>query len=82
MPAFSQGLERALHQALTYANERHHEYATLEHLLLALVDDQDAAFKRRANLYAAFAMIFGFFTVKTVRVVITHFCQRNGNCAD
>ena len=27
MPAFSQGLERALHQALTYANERHHEYA-------------------------------------------------------
>ena len=38
MPAFSQGLERALHQALTFANERHHEYATLEHLLLALVD--------------------------------------------
>jgi ATP-dependent Clp protease ATP-binding subunit ClpA len=28
MPAFSQGLERALHQALTLANERHHEYAT------------------------------------------------------
>src|ERR1700741_1097695 len=43
MPAFSQGLEKALHQALTYANERHHEYATLEHLLLALVDDADAA---------------------------------------
>ena len=42
MPAFSQGLERALHQALTYANERHHEYATLEHLLLALIDDADA----------------------------------------
>ncbi|MEX0956001.1 MAG: ATP-dependent Clp protease ATP-binding subunit ClpA [Rhizobiaceae bacterium] len=48
MPAFSQGLERALHQALTYANERHHEYATLEHLLLALVDDQDAAAVMRA----------------------------------
>src|SRR6185295_15022060 len=43
MPAFSQGLEKALHQALTFANERHHEYATLEHLLLALVDDADAA---------------------------------------
>ncbi|EBW2250147.1 ATP-dependent Clp protease ATP-binding subunit ClpA, partial [Salmonella enterica subsp. enterica serovar Enteritidis] len=43
MPAFSQSLEKALHQALTIANERHHEFATLEHLLLALLDDQDAA---------------------------------------
>ncbi len=42
MPAFSPSLERALHQALTHANERHHEYATLEHLLLALLDDDDA----------------------------------------
>ncbi len=48
MPAFSQGLERALHQALTFANERHHEYATLEHLLLALLDDHDAAAVMRA----------------------------------
>jgi ATP-dependent Clp protease ATP-binding subunit ClpA len=48
MPAFSQGLERALHQALTLANERHHEYATLEHLLLALIEDQDAAAVMRA----------------------------------
>ena len=48
MPAFSQGLERALHQALTHANERHHEYATLEHLLLALIDDADAAAVMRA----------------------------------
>lgn len=48
MPAFSQSLERALHLALTYANERHHEYATLEHLLLALIDDQDAAAVMRA----------------------------------
>ncbi|MDF1634060.1 ATP-dependent Clp protease ATP-binding subunit ClpA [Mycoplana sp. MJR14] len=43
MPTFSTSLEKALHQALTYANERHHEYATLEHLLLALIDDADAA---------------------------------------
>ncbi|MCX8997614.1 ATP-dependent Clp protease ATP-binding subunit ClpA [Rhizobiaceae bacterium BDR2-2] len=43
MPTFSPSLEKALHQALTHANERHHEYATLEHLLLALVDDADAA---------------------------------------
>ena len=48
MPAFSQGLEKALHQALTLANERHHEYATLEHLLLALIDDTDAAAVMRA----------------------------------
>ncbi|TCT39265.1 ATP-dependent Clp protease ATP-binding subunit ClpA [Martelella mediterranea] len=43
MPTFSPSLEKALHQALTYANDRHHEYATLEHLLLALIDDSDAA---------------------------------------
>jgi ATP-dependent Clp protease ATP-binding subunit ClpA len=43
VPAFSQSLENALHRALEYANERHHEYATLEHLLLSLLDDRDAA---------------------------------------
>jgi ATP-dependent Clp protease ATP-binding subunit ClpA len=43
VPTFSPSLEKALHQALTFANERHHEYATLEHLLLALIDDTDAA---------------------------------------
>ncbi|HEY5819891.1 MAG TPA: ATP-dependent Clp protease ATP-binding subunit ClpA [Mesorhizobium sp.] len=48
MPAFSQSLEKALHQALTIANERHHEFATLEHLLLALIDDTDAAAVMRA----------------------------------
>jgi ATP-dependent Clp protease ATP-binding subunit ClpA len=37
-----------LHRALAFANERHHEYATLEHLLLALIDDQDAAAVMRA----------------------------------
>ncbi|KIP98993.1 Clp protease ClpX [Agrobacterium tumefaciens] len=43
MPTFSPSLEKALHQALTFANDRHHEYATLEHLLLALIEDADAA---------------------------------------
>src|SRR5690606_26350243 len=43
VPTFSSSRENALHQALTYANERHHEYATLEHLLPALLDDADAA---------------------------------------
>ena len=42
MPGFSNQLERSLHRALTLANERHHEYATLEHLLLALTEDRDA----------------------------------------
>ena len=48
MPSFSRNLEQALHRALALANERRHEYATLEHLLLALVDDQDAAAVMRA----------------------------------
>lgn len=43
MPTFSPSLERSLHQALTFANERHQEFATLEHLLLALLEDADAA---------------------------------------
>jgi hypothetical protein len=38
----SRNLEKSLHRALAYANERRHEYATLEHLLLALTEDQDA----------------------------------------
>jgi ATP-dependent Clp protease ATP-binding subunit ClpA len=48
VPSFSRSLEKALHQALAFANERHQEYATLEHLLLALIDDQDAAAVMRA----------------------------------
>ncbi|MCB9978469.1 MAG: ATP-dependent Clp protease ATP-binding subunit ClpA [Rhodospirillales bacterium] len=38
----SRTLERTLHRALAAANMRRHEYATLEHLLLALTEDQDA----------------------------------------
>ncbi|MDE0924555.1 Clp protease N-terminal domain-containing protein, partial [Aurantimonas coralicida] len=43
MPTFSQSLEKSLHSALTLANDRQQEFATLEHLLLALLDDKDAA---------------------------------------
>jgi ATP-dependent Clp protease ATP-binding subunit ClpA len=43
MPSFAQSLEKTLHAALANAAERSHEYATLEHLLLALIDDVDAA---------------------------------------
>ncbi|MDO9413073.1 MAG: ATP-dependent Clp protease ATP-binding subunit ClpA [Pseudolabrys sp.] len=48
MPTFSRSLEQSLHRALALANERHHEYATLEHLLLAMIDDQDASAVMRA----------------------------------
>jgi len=43
MPSFSSALEETLHRAVGHANAHHHEYATLEHLLLALIDDVDAA---------------------------------------
>ena len=48
MPTFSRSLEKALHRALAIANEHSHEYATLEHLLLALIEDKDAAAVMRA----------------------------------
>ena len=48
MPSFSRSLEMALHKALGFANERDQEFATLEHLLLALVEDKDAAAVMRA----------------------------------
>ncbi|MCI2008262.1 MAG: ATP-dependent Clp protease ATP-binding subunit ClpA [Acetobacter peroxydans] len=44
----SRNLEQTLHRALILAGDRHHEYATLEHLLLALVDDSDAVTVFRA----------------------------------
>ncbi|MEO1918704.1 MAG: AAA family ATPase, partial [Paracoccaceae bacterium] len=43
MPSFSTTLEAAIHQAIALANERHHELATLEHLLFTLVDEPEAA---------------------------------------
>ena len=44
----SANLERTLRHALALANERQHEYATLEHLLLALCEDDDAIAVMRA----------------------------------
>ena len=43
MPSFSNSLEASIHKALTFANNRKHELATLEHLLLALLDEPDAS---------------------------------------
>ena len=42
-PHFSRELESTLHRALAGANHRKHQYATLEHLLFALIEDQDAS---------------------------------------
>ena len=42
MSAFSKELEDGLHRALVLANDRNHEYSTLEHLLLALTQDKEA----------------------------------------
>src|SRR5450755_4570363 len=44
----SRNLEQTLHRTLSFASERKHEYATLEHLLLGLTDDADAATVLRA----------------------------------
>lgn len=44
----SRSLEKTLRRALALANARQHEYATLEHLLMALSDDEDAAAVLRA----------------------------------
>ncbi|MBM3636825.1 MAG: ATP-dependent Clp protease ATP-binding subunit ClpA [Alphaproteobacteria bacterium] len=48
MPSFSKSLELVLHKALSLANERRHEYATLEHLLLGLTEERDAVAVMRA----------------------------------
>ncbi|MEZ5776119.1 MAG: ATP-dependent Clp protease ATP-binding subunit ClpA [Hyphomicrobiaceae bacterium] len=48
MPSLSQSLDQALHRAVQYADDRSHEFVTLEHLLLALIDDGDAAAVMRA----------------------------------
>jgi ATP-dependent Clp protease ATP-binding subunit ClpA len=48
VPSFSSTLEQAIHAALALANERRHEFATLEHLLLALTEEPDAARVMRA----------------------------------
>ena len=48
MPAFTRNLKQSLDRALASAREHHHEYATLEHLLLSLIEDADAAAVLRA----------------------------------
>ena len=44
----SKTLEETLHRALAHARERRHEFATLEHLLLALTEDENSIAVLRA----------------------------------
>ena len=72
MPSFSRNLEQSLHRALAAANERRHEYATLEHLLLSLVDDQDAAAVMKAcsvDLNALRKTLRGYIDGKTSKTL-------------
>jgi ATP-dependent Clp protease ATP-binding subunit ClpA len=48
MPMLSRNLEKTLRRALALANARQHEYATLEHLLLALTEDDESLAVLRA----------------------------------
>jgi len=48
VPSLTKGLRAAIERAMRFANDRRHECATLEHLLLALIDEQDAADVMRA----------------------------------
>ena len=50
MPSFSATLEQAIHGALALAKTRRHELATLEHLLLALIDEPEAARVMQARI--------------------------------
>ncbi len=75
MTSFSSSLENALHRALEYANERNHEYATLEHLLIALIDDQDAAAVMRAcdvDLDLLREKLLGYIDNDLVNLVVDH----------
>jgi ATP-dependent Lon protease len=66
-------LEATMRRALDHANQRNHQYATLEHLLLALVDDTDASAVMRtcdADLGALKAGLVGYLDNELKNLVI------------
>jgi ATP-dependent Clp protease ATP-binding subunit ClpA len=65
MPSFSSSLETAIHTSLAYATQRKHELATLEHLLLALLDEPDASRVMRACSVS----------LETLRTKLTNFIE-------
>jgi len=74
-PPLSSALTVTLHRALGFANQRRHEYATLEHLLLALIDDADASAVMRissANLGALAEKLVGYLDNELKTLVINN----------
>jgi hypothetical protein len=70
---FSATLAATLHRALVFASQRKHEYATLEHLLLALIDDADASAVMRVcntDLGALAEKLVGYLDNELKRLVI------------
>jgi ATP-dependent Lon protease len=66
-------LEATRRRALDYANQRNHQYATLEHLLLALIDDADASAVMRAcdaDLGALKASLLSYLDKELKKLVI------------
>jgi ATP-dependent Clp protease ATP-binding subunit ClpA len=72
----STNLEKTLHRALADANERRHEYATLEHLLLAMIEDGDAVAVLRAcsvDLERLRAEIIHYIDTELAGLLATHY---------
>ncbi|KJV68911.1 AAA family ATPase [Candidatus Neoehrlichia procyonis] len=68
----SKNLEASLHRALSIALDFHHEYATLEHLLLALIDDADVKrvlFSCRISIDRLKTTIINFLRYETLNVI-------------
>jgi ATP-dependent Clp protease ATP-binding subunit ClpA len=80
MPTFSQSLEQSLHRALAIANERHHQYATLEHLLL---DDAKptAGFQRVIQRAVIHVQSSGREEVTGANVLVAIFAERESHAA-
>jgi ATP-dependent Lon protease len=73
VPPPTPALEATRRLALDYANQRKHQYATLEHLLLALIDDTDAAAVLqacKADLAALKAALLNYIDRELKRLVI------------
>jgi ATP-dependent Clp protease ATP-binding subunit ClpA len=76
LPRLSPSLETALEKALTLASEREHEYATLEHLLLALTEDEHAK-----EVMGACKVDIEVLTAELVRYIDDELTRRRGRQA-
>ena len=75
---FSPTFEVTTRRALDYANQRNHQYATLEHLLLALIDDAEASAAMRdcsADLGALKKNLLSYLDNELKGIVIENGCD-------